>query len=330
MASPELLPVWIALAAFVAVGCLLLGLHAAIAGSMGGARRRLERLGRRVQGGVGRQPAEVARRLDTATSASRAERLIAALSPRPGALQERIERAGLRLSTERYALFSLGCVLLLALLLRLAGGTGWIASGLFALALGLLLPHWLLTLLARRRVERLLNLLPEAIELMVRGMKAGLPIQETIAVVAREMADPVGEEFRRIDEGVRIGRSLDEAMRLAAQRIDSADFRFLTIAVSVQRDTGGNLTEALQNLADILRRRRQMQQKVRALSSEARASAYILGALPFIMLLLLLVIAPAYASVLFDDPRGQTLLAVAGGSLAIGVFAMWRMARFDI
>lgn len=330
MLSPGLLPFWIALAVFLCAGSLLLGLYSLISGRNAGARKRLERIGRRVRGERDRARREETQRLDTATSAGLADRIAAALSLRPGALQERIEQAGLELSSERFALLGLGGILLTGMLLRLVFGVDWIAAFLFALALGLLLPHGLLRLLARQRIERFLGLLPEAIELMVRGMKAGLPIQETIAVVAREMAEPVGEEFRRIDEGVRIGRPLDEAMRLAARRIDSNDFKFLTIAISVQRDTGGNLTEALQNLADILRRRRQMQQKVRALSSEARASAYILGALPFVMLLLLLVIAPAYAAVLFEDPRGQVLLGIAAGSLTVGVLTMWRMARFDI
>jgi tight adherence protein B len=148
--------------------------------------------------------------------------------------------------------------------------------------------------------------------------------------VSKEMADPIGAEFRLIDQGIRFGRSIDEALWDTATRIDTPEFKFFVISISVQRETGGNLAETLDNLSDILRKRRQMKLKVRALSSEARASAYIIGSLPFVMFGILTVVSYDYVMDLFRDPRGLVMVAIGLTSMLLGVLVMAKMVRFEI
>src|SRR5262249_28054253 len=144
------------------------------------------------------------------------------------------------------------------------------------------------------------KLFPEAIGLMVRGIKSGLPIAETFVIVGQEVPDPVGEEFRRVSDQIRLGQQIEQALWDSAKRVGTPEVQFLVVSLSVQKETGGNLAETLENLDTILRRRRQMKLKIRAMSSEARASAAIIGALPFIMLGVLAGLNPEYISKLFD------------------------------
>ena len=182
---------------------------------------------------------------------------------------------------------------------------------------------------ARRR-KKFLAILPDALDLIVRGLRSGLPVTESIAAVGREMADPLGTEFRRISDGVRFGQQLEEAVWDTAKRLDLQEFNFFVISMSIQRETGGNLGEALGNLSDILRGRQRMRLKIKAMSSEARASAMILGSLPFIMFGIVYAINPGYASLLFTDSRGIMLSAIGATSLIVGVAIMAKMVRFEI
>ncbi|MCP5368600.1 MAG: type II secretion system F family protein [Hyphomicrobiales bacterium] len=258
------------------------------------------------------------------------EKLAKRVLPRSELLRERIERAGLKLSIGGYMMLSL------VILGVVFAGTGLVASlpllmaGFIALACAVTLPHWMLGHMGRRRINKFNALFPDAIDLIVRGLRSGLPVSESIAAVGREMPDPIGQEFRRVSDGVRFGQTLEQVLWNVAKRLDTPEFKFFVISLSVQQETGGNLAETLANLADILRKRRQMRLKIRAISSEARASAYILGSLPLIMFALLYLINPDYESILFLDPRGRM---VAGGGLltmGMGVFVMSRMVRFEI
>jgi len=197
-------------------------------------------------------------------------------------------------------------------------------------ATGLWIPHAAVGFLMARRRAAFLKLFPEAIGLIVRGLRSGLPVTETIAVVGREIGDPVGEIFRGVAEQVRLGASLEDALWHAAHRLKLQEFNFLIISLSVQRETGGNLAETLQNLETILRRRQQMRLKIKAMSSEATASALIIGSLPFIMALLMTFVSPDYIRVLFTNPMGLLMLGVGSASLAIGGLVMRQMVRFDI
>jgi tight adherence protein B len=199
-----------------------------------------------------------------------------------------------------------------------------------AVASGLWIPHTAVSWLMKRRRNAFLKLFPDAIGLMVRGLRAGLPVSETIGVVGQEIATPVGEDFRRIADQVRLGQPLDEAMWHTAKRLGLPEFNFLVISLSVQRETGGNLAETLENLELILRRRQQMRLKIRAMASEATASALIIGALPFVMGVLMYLVSADYMRLLFTAPLGRLMLGAGVASLVIGGYIMRKMVSFEI
>ncbi len=167
-------------------------------------------------------------------------------------------------------------------------------------------------------------------ELIVRGLRSGLPISEALGIVAREIPGPVGDEFRAIVERTKIGRTIEESLQVTADKLAMPEFQFFVIALAIQRETGGNLAETLSNLADVLRKRAQMKLKIKALSSESKASAYIVGSLPFIVFALIYWINPEYLTEFFSDPR--LMLAGAGGLvwMGVGVLIMARMVSFEI
>ena len=250
--------------------------------------------------------------------------------PRREALRDRLARTGKPITIGQYVLF---CGLLVALsagLDHLVFRLNWPVAILGGIALGVGAPHKLIGWLGARRIGNFTALFPEAIDLIVRGLRSGLPVQESIAAVGQEIIDPVGLEFRRIDQALKFGQNLDEALWQATKRIDSPEFKFFVISLSVQRETGGNLAETLENLSDILRRRRQMKLKIKAMSSEAKASAWIIGSLPFIMFAILFVMNGDYVMQLFQDPRGMLMVGVGLASLSVGVLVMGKMVRFEI
>jgi len=251
------------------------------------------------------------------------------LTPQPDLLRRRLGRTGRNIGLGSYGLT---CFVIAAL----AGGAALAVhlSPLVALPVALLtglwLPHLAVGFLANRRLKRFGNLLPEAIGLMVRSIKSGLPITESFQIIGREIPDPVGAEFRQVCDQIRIGQPLDDALWSAANRSGVQEMKFLVVTLGVQRETGGNLAETLENLDTILRRRRQMRLKVKALSSEARASAMIIGSLPFIMTGVLSIADRGYLSVLFTDHLGNMLLAGGIASMSMGVIVMAKMVRFEI
>jgi len=182
----------------------------------------------------------------------------------------------------------------------------------------------------KRRVNKFNSNFPDAIELMVRGLRSGLPITETLGIVSSEIPGPVGLEFRAVSDKMKIGRTMEAALQETADRLGTPEFQFFVITLAIQRETGGNLAETLSNLADVLRKRAQMKLKIRAMSSESKASAYIVGALPFIVFGLVYMMNPDYMGGFFVDQR----LIVAGlGALCwmgIGVFIMAKMVNFEI
>jgi tight adherence protein B len=184
--------------------------------------------------------------------------------------------------------------------------------------------------MGKRRVAAFVRLFPEAIDLMVRALRSGLPISEAIIGAGREIGDPVGDELGRVEAGMRMGRDLEALLWDIANRIDVPEFRFFIIALSVQRETGGNLAETLANLADVLRRRRQMRAKVRAMSSETRATTMILAGMPVLVIAMLVLTSPHYLEPLYRDIRGFLLDGLAVAMLGTGVAIMTKMARFEI
>ena len=198
------------------------------------------------------------------------------------------------------------------------------------IAAGLYVPHMITGRMGRKRIAKFLGSFPEAIDTICRGLRSGLPITETIATVGHELPDPIGIEFSRISDSVRMGRSLEESMWEVAPRLDTPEYRFFIIALAIQRETGGNLAETLGNLADLLRKRRQLKLKIKAMSSEAKASAMIIGSLPFLMFGLLMFVNADYVMVLLQDPRGKIMMSAGVTWMSIGIFVMKKMINFEI
>jgi len=258
------------------------------------------------------------------------ERAVGQWLPRKAVLQSRLARTGKKITIAHYVIWIGLTTVITAGIAHFLFGISPAVSALAGLAFGMLLPHVFVGHLGNRRLKAFNTKFPEAIDLIVRGLRSGLPISESIVTVSKEIGDPIGGEFRTIDQSIRLGRTIEEALWDAAARIDTPEFKFFVISISVQRETGGNLAETLDNLSDILRKRRQMKLKVRALSSEARASAYIIGSLPFAMFGILLLINYDYVMELFRDPRGMVMVAVGLTSMLIGVLVMAKMVRFEI
>jgi tight adherence protein B len=182
----------------------------------------------------------------------------------------------------------------------------------------------------KKRINKFNSNFPDAIELMVRGLRSGLPITETLTVVASEVPGPVGIEFRMVSDKMKIGKTMEAALQDTADRLGTPEFQFFVITLAIQRETGGNLAETLSNLADVLRKRAQMKLKIRAMSSESKASAYIVGSLPFVVFGLVYMINPRYMGQFFTDDR--LVVAGIGGMIwmAIGGAIMAKMVNFEI
>jgi len=310
------------------IGLAVLAFTFALAGEEPGAKR-LERVRSRSSGqGSEEQVQEVILRLDQKRNKG-LDSMVRNLLPRPDLLRLRLLRTGWSLSLGSYAV--------------MCGVTGLIFIGLFvyldlmlaisipaAIVLALLLPHLVVSYACHRRAKKFTALFPDAIGLMVRGIKSGLPITETFVVVAQEISDPVGMEFRRVSDQIRLGQQMEQALWDAAKRVDTAEIKFLVVSLSVQKETGGNLAETLENLEIVLRRRRQMKLKVRAMASEARASAAIIGSLPFITMAILSGINRPYISRLFETDLGNKMLVGAAFAMSAGIYIMQKMAKFEI
>jgi tight adherence protein B len=249
--------------------------------------------------------------------------------PRPELLRERLHRTGRSISLGAYGIGSLVVGVLVTVAAVLLGQSMLIALPIGGL-LGIWLPFLFIGFLAKRRANNFGKQFPEAIALMVRGLKSGLPITETFNIVGNEVLDPVGMEFRQVSDQIRLGSPPEQALWDAAKRVGTPELKFLVVTLSIQRETGGNLAETLENLDNILRRRRHMKLKVKAMSSEARASAMIIGALPFIMLGVLSVVNIDYISLLFTTERGHHWLMYAAFSMTLGSAIMTKMVRFEI
>ncbi|MBY8828205.1 type II secretion system F family protein [Hephaestia mangrovi] len=249
--------------------------------------------------------------------------------PNPTLLKKRLAMTGKSWTVGQYGAASLAIMVIVGLLLWFKGMP--LLLGLFVgLFVGAGLPHWVVGFLIKRRVNKFNAKFPDAIELLVRGLRSGLPISETMAVVGNEVAGPVGEEFRTVADKMKIGRTMDAALQETADRLGTPEFQFFVISIAIQRETGGNLAETLANLATVLRQRMQMKLKIKAMSSESKASAYIVGSLPFIVFGLIMWISPAYMGNFFIDPR--LMVAGIGGLvwMGIGAFIMAKMVSFEI
>jgi tight adherence protein B len=254
-----------------------------------------------------------------------AQRLI----PNPALLRRRLQQTGRTWTLAQYGLVSLGTIVVVSMLL-IVKGLPLLLALLIGIFVGVGVPHFIVGKLIKRRIAKFTARFPDAIELMVRGLRSGLPISETLGIVADELPGAIGDEFRTVSDKMKIGRTMEGALQDVADRLATPEFQFFVITLAIQRETGGNLAETLANLADVLRKRAQMKLKIKAMSSESKASAWIVGSLPFIVFILIWFINGKYMQGFFVDER----LMIAGGGgllwMGIGVFIMAKMVDFEI
>jgi tight adherence protein B len=243
-------------------------------------------------------------------------------------LTKRLMQAGLDWTPRKFIMAS-GVLGLIAFALAMLAGGGPLGALGMAFAAGFGLPRWILGFLKKRREKAFLRALPDAVDVIVRGIKAGLPLFESIKVVAADSPEPLKSEFIAIIETQAIGMPLGEACGRLFERMPVPEANFFGIVIAIQQKSGGNLSEALGNLSKVLRDRKKMAEKIQAMSTEAKASAGIIGALPPIVMLLVYLTTPAYISLLWTHPIGQLMLVGCVIWMSAGIMVMKKMINFD-
>ena len=240
----------------------------------------------------------------------------------------RMQQAGLSWTRRTFFIISIVCCLVAVLVAFFAGVPLYAAAaagfvGFFGV------PRWIVNRQRKRRIRRFVDEFANAIDVIVRGVKAGLPLNDCIRIIANESAEPVKGEFRQISETQALGLSLSEAVARLPDRVPVAEANFFAIVISIQQRAGGNLAEALGNLSHVLRERKKMKGKISAMAMEAKASAYIIGSLPGIVMGLVYITSPNYISLLFTEPLGHVILAGSAMCMAAGILVMRKMVNFD-
>ena len=243
-------------------------------------------------------------------------------------LHVRIAQAGLDWSKQKFIVISV-VLGLAATVVGLLGGLGLLPTLGFGFAAGFGAPQWYLSFRKKRREARFLNTFPDAVDVIVRGIKAGLPLLDCLKMIAVEAPEPVKSEFRAIIETQTIGLPIGEACAKLFERMPLPEANFFGIVISIQQKAGGNLSEALGNLSRVLRERKKMKAKIKAMSMEAKASASIIAALPFCVMMLVYLTSPQYISLLWTEPMGRMMLACCAVWMSIGVMVMKKMINFD-
>lgn len=243
-------------------------------------------------------------------------------------LRTMIAQAGLTMPVKSFWLLSAGCGAIIGMLVFLTGSSALLSLAA-AFAGGLGLPRWLLSMRRNRRQNKFLLEFANSIDIVVRGIKSGLPVNDCIRIIANESPDPIGPEFAEIVEGQKLGIPLDQGLERMYERMPLAEVNFLAIVIAIQQKTGGNLAEALANLSKVLRDRRKMKSKIEAMSMEAKASASIIGILPPGVMGMLYFTNPEYIELLWITSLGQALLVMCGTWMLIGVLIMKKMIAFD-
>jgi tight adherence protein B len=243
-------------------------------------------------------------------------------------LSVRIEQAGLIWSKQKFYVIS-AILGLVAFLATIFAGGGLIAAGPIGFAAALGLPRWVLSFLKKRRETKFIEAFPDAVDIIVRGIKAGLPLLDSMKVIVSDAPEPIKSEFRAILETQAIGMPLGDACGKLYERVPIAEANFFGIVISIQQKSGGNLSEALSNLSRVLRDRKKMRAKITAMSMEAKASAMIIAALPIAVMILVYITSPAYISLLWTERLGNLMLAGSAVWMLMGVLVMKKMINFD-
>jgi tight adherence protein B len=317
-----------AVLAFVAVG----GVGFVLAGAGGNSARANKRVHALVQ--RGRSPAAVSRAPAGADSGQRRKQLQRTLQEqekkrRAAAFDAsaKLRQAGLTLDVKLFWLISAGLGLVmatLALIVHLKLPVALMTGFVF----GAGVPLWFIGVLAKRRSAKFALAFADAVDIIVRGLRSGLPLHDCLKVIGKESPEPLAGEFRRLVENLSMGLTLDQGLEKMHDRMPAPELRFFAIVLNIQQKTGGNLGEALGNLSAVLRGRRMMREKIKALSSEAVASAAVIGCLPPGVGTLLSFVNPHYLMPMFTDPRGHVMLASGAGIMTLGILVMRKMINF--
>lgn len=320
----------------LAVGGLLLGLIIVSAGllnSLYGPRARLERRLVSVGGPTtsardkGPKTQSGMRRKDIEAKLKAAEQM--KQRQRGYKLREQLIQAGLKTSPKRFAVYSVASAILLTLVI-LPFGLPPYTILLTLLVGGLGIPRFVLHKLVQRRLKKFTDLFANSIDLIVRGVKTGMTVSECLSIVGKEMPDPIGIEFRTVTESIQMGITLEESLNRMVARVPTSEVRFFAIVLISQQTTGGNLAETLAKLSGILRDRKKMRDKIRALSSEAKSSAAIIGCMPFAVAGVLSFTAPNYVGILITTDPGNWCIVVGFMFMTVGILVMRRMINFEI
>ena len=243
-------------------------------------------------------------------------------------MRRRLEQAGFPNAKPRTFWIVCGVVGLLSGILCLISGQTPLVIAMAAFAMGFGLPRWVLSFLTNRRRKKFTNEFANAIDVIVRSVKSGLPTNEALRIVAKESPNPVGSEFTRLVEGMKVGVTLDQGLKRMYDSMPTAEVGFFSIVMTIQSRSGGNLSEALGNLSAVLRDRKRLEGKIRAMSSEAKASSMIIGSLPPGVMLLVYLTTPGYITLLFTEKMGNLMLAGCAVWMGIGIFVMRKMINF--
>ncbi|MGE0282062.1 MAG: type II secretion system F family protein [Rhizobiaceae bacterium] len=244
-------------------------------------------------------------------------------------LSAQIRQAGMKVSVERFYAYS-AIFAVAAALVAFVGGLPHYLLPAVPLIAGIGMPRWLVSFRRNMRVKRFLEEFPNALDIIVRAVKSGLPLNDGIRLIANEAQEPVRSEFRRIVESQQIGLSIPEASMRMSETMPCSEASFFGIVIQIQAQAGGNLAEALGNLSRVLRDRKKMKAKVKALSMEAKASAAIIGALPFIVTFLVYLSSPGYISLLFTTTTGNIIIGISLFWMSIGILVMRKMVNFEV
>jgi tight adherence protein B len=242
-------------------------------------------------------------------------------------LANKLQQAGLSITAPIYYAICGGIGLVIMLAVYVAHQPIW-AAPILGAAVGAGLPMWTLNFLANGRIKKFTGAFSDAMDIIVRGIKSGLPVHDCLKIIGRETPEPLAGEFRRLMESIGMGMTFDQALEKMYERMPTAELRFFSIVMNVQQKTGGNLAEALGNLSGVLRARKLMREKIKALSSEAIASAMIIGCLPPGVVLMITVTQPSYMYPMFHDHRGQLMLLGGIFWMSTGIWVMRRMINF--
>jgi tight adherence protein B len=240
----------------------------------------------------------------------------------------RIEQAGLGFSRRTFMIFSAVTGVVMFFVTWIVGAPIYAAAGFFVVGtFGI--PRWVVNFLRKRRLGKFLNEFPNAIDVIVRGVKAGLPLNDCIRIISNEAAEPVKSEFRKIAETQAMGVPLSEAVAKLPDRVPVSEANFFAIVITIQQKGGGNLAEALGNLSRVLRERRMMLGKINAMSMEAKASAVIIGSLPAVVMVMVYLTSPGYIMILFNETMGHFILVASAIWMLAGILVMRKMINFD-